>query len=387
MSRADVRTGVLRGEQELVASFLETLAEEIPAYAGLDARQREEVRSIIVWTLRRVLDLWADGGALGEEDLRLFRGVGSVRARDGRPLPAVLRAYRVGASDFIDQVVDRFVDELDVRDVTALTRVWLAVLDQVSDAIYAGYESTGRSLGGDRDRSLRELLTDVVLGRQSSAATLRARLRELDADLPTSFDLVAVGPGVGVGTRTDLGQVAEAIAECDASEDSGVRLTALHTLVAGIGVVLLAEVDENALAAVVREQQARVARARLSVQQAPRWFRLSTHALRLAPAALSGRAVLDVGDLEVLALTAAHPEADAAGAASAVLGDVDDLVLTTLASVLRHGGASGAARELSVHPQTVRYRMRRLAATTGRDARQPWDAFVLQTAMLAAGRG
>ena len=46
---------------------------------------------------------------------------------------------------------------------------------------------------------------------------------------------------------------------------------------------------------------------------------------------------------------------------------------------------SEIARLLGIHPNTVRYRLKRAAETTGWDATDPRDAFVLNTA-IAIGR-
>ena len=57
----------------------------------------------------------------------------------------------------------------------------------------------------------------------------------------------------------------------------------------------------------------------------------------------------------------------------------------TVAAYLDHGRSLEAcARTLFVHPNTVRYRLRRVTAVTGWDATDPRDAWVLQTA-LAVG--
>lgn len=60
----------------------------------------------------------------------------------------------------------------------------------------------------------------------------------------------------------------------------------------------------------------------------------------------------------------------------------DDPTLETIDMFLRFGGAlDQTAHELNVHPNTVRYRLRKVAQTTGWDATNPRAAYVLQTAI------
>lgn len=64
----------------------------------------------------------------------------------------------------------------------------------------------------------------------------------------------------------------------------------------------------------------------------------------------------------------------------------DDPTYVTVSTFLRYGGSlENTAKELNVHPNTVRYRLKRAAETTGWDATDPRDAYVLNTA-LAIGR-
>lgn len=64
----------------------------------------------------------------------------------------------------------------------------------------------------------------------------------------------------------------------------------------------------------------------------------------------------------------------------------DDPTLETVHTFLRTGSSLEAtAKELSVHPNTVRYRLKRAAETTGWDATDPREAYVLHTA-IALGR-
>jgi len=61
-------------------------------------------------------------------------------------------------------------------------------------------------------------------------------------------------------------------------------------------------------------------------------------------------------------------------------------LLETLAAHAEHGRSlEAAARVLYVHPNTVRYRLRKIAEVTGWDPLDPREGYVLQTA-LALGR-
>jgi len=63
------------------------------------------------------------------------------------------------------------------------------------------------------------------------------------------------------------------------------------------------------------------------------------------------------------------------------LGDAGPALTETLDAYLDSGGAIEAcARKLFVHPNTVRYRLKRIADFTGRDPTTPRDAYVLRVA-------
>lgn len=66
--------------------------------------------------------------------------------------------------------------------------------------------------------------------------------------------------------------------------------------------------------------------------------------------------------------------------------NADDPTLDTVSAFIQSGGSLDAtARELNVHPNTVRYRLKRAAETAGWDATDPREAYILQTA-IALGR-
>ncbi|WP_197281326.1 CdaR family transcriptional regulator, partial [Mycobacterium sp. UM_3] len=63
------------------------------------------------------------------------------------------------------------------------------------------------------------------------------------------------------------------------------------------------------------------------------------------------------------------------------MADAGPTLIETLDAYLDCGGAIEAcARKLFVHPNTVRYRLKRITDFTGRDPTQPRDAYVLRVA-------
>jgi DNA-binding PucR family transcriptional regulator len=74
------------------------------------------------------------------------------------------------------------------------------------------------------------------------------------------------------------------------------------------------------------------------------------------------------------------------------LEDAGGALLETVDAFLEVGGVLEAcARKLFVHPNTVRYRLKRATELTGRNANDPRDALVLRIALsvgrLARARG
>ena len=64
------------------------------------------------------------------------------------------------------------------------------------------------------------------------------------------------------------------------------------------------------------------------------------------------------------------------------LADAGPALTETLDAYLDSGGAIEAcARKLFVHPNTVRYRLKRIADFTGRDPTTPRDAYVLTSGL------
>ena len=345
----------------VVPDVVATIREQIPAYRTLSAAQVEEVSAIAAWATSRILQLWVEGGELEPADVQRFRGIGAARALDGRPLPVILRAYRVAGTRITDLVADVGGDQLSVEDALALARLWMASIDTLSEALYAGHSAASERLSGDRERALADLLEDLLTGRQATRTALQDRCRELGVTLPAApCVLVTTGPAPvdAVLARERDGTTVAVLADsCRASERAPERT--LHHTTRGC-VVVAADAGD-----------------------VPRAHRLAELAATTAPGrAFAHRDVLDETDAQVVALLAAHRDADPARLAALALagGATQPHLLEGLDAFLATGSATAAGELLGVHPQTMRHRLRRLVQLTGRDPRRPWDRFVLEVA-------
>ncbi|SHN36767.1 helix-turn-helix domain-containing protein [Cryptosporangium aurantiacum] len=406
MPRNSVRRAVLAAEDTIGDLVVAEIVAEIPAYRALDVRQLAEVRAIALWVLRRILDIWVEGAELGDDDLARVRGIGAARAADGRPLPSVLRAYRVAATTAIDQIVELVEPMLTVADTIAFARLWLTSFDQLTEAIYEGYSASAERLTADRDRALRDFLDDLLVGRQAHPAAAADRSRALGITLPSPPRLLvaerepADAPAAPTAGAPDAGSHADGRRRnvrggAQAAPGPVLRLAqelaaqlcpdggALSTVRGQRAVLLLPLRDEETIRAALLDHGCRGCAIR-----PPRpdtlvdAYRLASLALDLAPAdAYEGGPLLGESDGYALALLAGRPPAEPETVARVLLGALLDPgqehVRQGLDAFLAAGSATTAAAMVGLHPQSLRYRLRRVRELTGRDPRRSWDRFVL----------
>lgn len=379
-ARLAVQREVAADVQRIGAALIDAVRDRIPAYRQLHPSQTAEITAIATWALSRIIEIWVHDGALTDRDLLRFRGIGAARARDGRPLAAVLRAYRVAAGQAIEAIVHRGRGRLDIDDVLALARLWLDSIDELSEAVFAGYSAAAEQLSADRDRALRELFDDLLVGRHASAGALGDRFRRLAVTPPARPHLLLAGTGdparpLGDGAAREL---AGRLGPADLTTSRGGRV-----------VMLLSGLDRPAAVELFATRGWHGCLiARHGLTELPVAYRLASDALDTAPGyAFAERPLLSDGDAHVLALLAARGSTSPPQVTAAVLGPLADPanrhLLDSLGAYLAAGSATTAADHLHVHPQTMRYRLRQVRELTGHDPRQPWQRLVLDIARNA----
>ncbi|MER6127822.1 helix-turn-helix domain-containing protein [Streptomyces sp. NPDC001795] len=366
-------------DPRVVETVVAAVHAQVPVYAALDDSRLPEIRAIAAWGVDRLLHLWATDGTLEPADLRRFRGIAAARAADGRPVQAVLRAYRVAATVLTDAVAAR-APGLTASDGFALARVLLTALDTLSEEMTAAYAATTEDLAGDRDRALRLLLDDLIAGRHASAGALTDRSVRLGIQLPEPYCLLVAEQTTGDGPDMSYEAAAGLLGSL---ADGG---TSLSTVRGSRAVLLLPATAVDRVAVLLGERAWRgCAITGEGLDRVAVAHRLAADALDTAPAHahLSGRILTDA-DAHVLALLAGHPAATPDHIARLVLGPLTDPeqrhLLEALTAYIDAGSATAAARVLHLHPQSLRYRLRRIHALTSRDPRDPWQRLTLDIA-------
>jgi hypothetical protein len=312
---------------------------------------------------------------------------GRRRAGQDVPLPVLMDAYRIGCRFLWESFVAE-AERTGSPDSPALVRaaseVWM-LQDRFTQAMAAGY---------------RDAMTERVLSReQERSALVEALLEGRITETRTLWETAEIlrisqrGPYVVVAAEVpDLGRQAIENAEQRLRTEgfsSAWRL--LPDLQVGI-VVLRGPRPVERLVALLSAQ------ARHRVGISPRYTSLdqTLPGLRFARIAMSGAppasAKVTVFDRAPLAVAAASTPEVMTHVVSAVLGRLNQLpaaeravLLDTLEAWRDSGGsAARAAEALFCHPNTVRHRLRRITAATGRSLTAPRDVAELCLALEAS---
>ncbi|MGW7543845.1 PucR family transcriptional regulator [Streptomyces sp. NPDC054770] len=313
-------------------------------------------------------------------------GIGRRRALQNVPLPAVMRAYRIGVRYYWEAVVleaRRTSPVASDKLVAAASAMW-ELQDSITEAMVSGYHDTvaQRLLATEHERSA--LVEALLDGRSMDADVLWSAAEVLGVPRTGPFTVVAAEvPQMG---RQALPEIAALLSRRGILSAWRLR----PDLQLGI-VYLRTPRSLDDLTGVLRQH------AEHRVGVSPLYDDLSRtgDALRFAKVAMRGGdaesdAVTVFDDCPVAVATAGAPDV-MARVATRVLGPVEalpagerELLLDTLDAWYGCGGsADEAAKVLYVHPNTVRTRLRRIAERTGRSLTDPRGITELALALRA----
>lgn len=371
----------------LATRAVEAVVERVPLYRSPQPVSRTELRSSIEHNLDFVVTAMRRPRA--RRDLSTPQETGRRRAQQSVPLPEVLQVYRISFATLWDALVAHS----STRDgatadalLSAASMIW-QLADEHALALTEAYRSTTAEMLLHSQRRRSALVEALLTGHPGPDAG------PWDAASFLGFapdgELVVVAAETRALADESLAGVEQRLATQGIV--SGWRLTPGLQL----GVVSLRPGQYETLLVLLRE----IASARTGVSPVYRQLSDTPRALQLARAALSqladrrpGVHVFDPSPLS--ALMACEP-AEGRRLALQVLGNVlalpaedRDVLLETLAVFLDHeGSAERAGTELHCHPNTVRYRLRRLHELTGRSTSDPRGLAELAAASFAVRLG
>jgi hypothetical protein len=346
---------------------------EVPDYAQpLEGSFGRGVRAGVGEALTRFVDDIERPGADPRRWRAVYFNLGAGELRQGRTLEALLAAYRVGARVAWRRVAEAATAAgADARELTALAEAIFAYIDEISAISAEGYAAQQAEAAGERQRrraELARLLLGGGAGRDSiaqaavaagwevpgGAACVTARDRDPGA-LATSL-----GPGVIATTIEDLA--------CAIVPDAGApgRARQLDAALRGIPAAIGPEVPTNAL-------DRSLARARLALE-------LHEAGVILAAPVRADEHMATLIVHGNSPLLAQHARDELAPLAGETELSRERLLETLRAWVDHPGRPTAVARTVHVHPQTARYRLRRLRELLG-DIDDPERRFSLALAL------
>jgi hypothetical protein len=379
-STARITAALRAGLPGLTERVVARIRAEIPFYAEQDVVAADDLRASVGANVGYILDSLA---GTATANLSAPNVTGRSRAAQGAPLAEMLTAYRVGVAELWLALVAaaRSLPDVPDRDVIDLAGTVFAVQNTYSDAALAAYRDESREMLRARERE-RSALVEVILTNGTAKGTLWEVASTLRLPLDGAFLVIAAETEPG---HDPMPRAESALTVID------VRSVWRLDTELSLGVLSLPDRsrDGAALGVLGRHATGRVGASPVfaELHQAGWALALARLALGSNPQA-SG--VAQFRDSPIDLLVAAAPQA-ALEAARTVLGPLLDLpedelepLLGTFEAWLRaNGSATAAGAELYCHPNTVRYRLRRIEAGTGRSLASPGQVAELVTAVRA----
>lgn len=368
----------------MVAEFVSSIA----VYRTLPPEQLQgEIHGICVTNLRSLFTCLREGRPPAEEELSAIRASAARRAEERVPLEAVLDAYMTGARIGWGALRDEARPE-ETDELTGHVGTVLDYLRAVTAAVTSAWVEEQQAIVGE-ERDARRALTEALLtgDEPSSGLVERAGVRPADRYRAVAFrfDLSAderdMGVSATVAGRRKVRRVVQALEDLV----GGPVLTLLDAnggaaALPVADVADLRDVVEGAARAevwIAHSDLVRLPALPAAWDEAREVRRLITMLGRLP-----GTYAIDDVILE-FTITSDPAAMARLNRLLAPIAERDDLIDTLEAWFDADFDRRMTARDLSVHPNTVDYRLRRISELLGHDVASAFGMQLLGAALLA----
>jgi hypothetical protein len=389
---AALRPALPQVAEEIIAA----ISAGVPEYAlPLEGRFGEGLRTGVERALERFVDLVSGAESAPDPARAVYVGLGRGELRAGRPLEALLAAYRLGARVAWRRLAAAGEQAgLEPRTLYLLAESIFAYIDELSGESIEGYAMEQAAVAGALQRRRRELAALLIADPPADGATLELAAQaarwtpprvvaavyvEADGDDGPDPDRLAGRLGQGTIAAELAPGACALVPDPDAPGRRGQLAAALRDDAAALGPSLP-----------WRESHVSAARARAALGLA-RSGALGAERTAAATAGAPAPGGLVVAAEHPVALLLDADRRLARDVATAALAPLAgetpasrERLTETLAAWLRQRGRTDAvAAALHVHPQTVRYRMGRLRELYGDRLDDPDARFELELALRA----
>ncbi len=367
---------------DVVAEVIAAVAVAVPAYARpLEGRFGDAVRQGVEVALGRFLELpGTREPALRADSRRVYAALGRGEVRQGRTLEGLLAAYRAGARVTLRRMSEGAIAAgLDTEALVALGESVLAYIEELSAASAEGFAFEQSERAGEMDRRRVELL-ELLLHGQADDVAAQAAAAAAGWVLPPLLVAVTMPLDDASGLRFRLGSRALTMAR---ATDAVALVPAPRSARDRVELELALE-GRRAVVGPARDWRRIPDSLRLATlaattldgstpQRGPEAFWVAEHLAELVLGAES-QALDDLAESRLAPLDGLRPAQR-------------EKLAETLASWLRHWGQrSLVAEELSIHPQTVGYRVTQLRELFGAGLNDPQVRFELELVLRTGHR-
>jgi hypothetical protein len=368
-----VGVALLARHEEIAQAMVARILSEVPSYRLAGRPVADEVLELATATAEILGTAFSTGTPVAREDVPIVREHAVLRLDRGIDLEAFLHAYRAALFHYWDACADEAARlRISRADGLALARFALDAIDTITTHAAEAYlrEETRRAT--ESGRAARDLVERLVAGQPVG----------LDRRHPAAPGLDPTAPLILVLARVAAAADAEVLQHArDLLADAVGLGKARPVVTIRQGEVVLLAAGDDIGAVTARLRRTAGDELRCGVSAASSGFPGVAGAYREATQTLSytsvHRRVLALAELS--ALEAALTGADAAtraliagkGEALAALAAAERALATQTirAFAAADMSVSAAAAELFVHPNTVRYRLARIADASGHDPR------------------
>jgi DNA-binding PucR family transcriptional regulator len=383
---------------DLAAAMVRNIQAEIPAYLrNADPATLGDVQTHCQAHATLILAVTRENREPLRGELGFARAAGARRVEQRIPIDSLLAAFRVGHRTVWDAILDEAAETPEGREAAiALARPAMEYIDTASTQVAEAYtrELAKREAAVDRER--RDLIESLLSGRVPTSVPARvAPGLEQEASV-----VVAVATLTGPEPRPSaLTQVAAAIAQqAMAARGAALVVERQHQVVAVVGTSRTGHADvlERLRSAWRGLTEGEGLQVRIGVGTecaglagVAHGFTEAVRALERATAETPVLALQEVAAFDYLVASAEPATREVVLAKGRALLEADErengaVSATLLAYLDCDLNIKRAAEQLVVHPNTVRYRLRRIGELTGADPRHFSDLLELVTVVRMA---